>query len=66
MFHANSRDTLMLACQAQTYSSREMDKIKLVKGQDGKGKPITLQGDEIIYSLRQCLWSNKSVATTRL
>jgi hypothetical protein len=66
MFHANSRDTLMLASQAQTHSSRKMDKIKLVKGQDRKGKPITLHRDEIIYSLRQCLWSKKSVATTRL
>ena len=34
MFHANIRDTVMLASQAQTYSSREMDKIKLVKGKE--------------------------------
>lgn len=66
MFHANSRDTVMLASQAQTYTSSEMDKIKLVKGYDRKGIPITLHRDEIIYSLRECLWSNKSMGTTRL
>jgi len=52
MFHANSRDTVMLASQAQTYSSREMNRMKLVKGKDRKGKPITLHRNEIIYSLR--------------
>jgi len=59
-------EIIILASQAQTNNSREMDKIKLVKWQDRKGKPITLHRDEIIYSLLQCLWSNESVGTTRL